>query len=423
MDPDVGDLPVGDVLVEDGTIVAVAPSVEASDCDVVDAAGTVVLPGLIDAHRHLWYSALQGTGMDHALGDLGEPVFGVGRRYTAEDLYATTRAGIAWALDNGVTTVWHECQMVHSTEHALASIRAHQELPGRARFVVDTGDWERARQLRETVLSSDDARLTMAIAVNEPHGTTDVARGTFGAVRELGLPMQVNGGFPLGAAPTRGVQFLADLGLIGPDMNFVHCNTTSEDEFALLREAGATVTSCPMTEILVGLGLAALGRMRKCGLEPAIGTDALCAGSGDMLENARTGLILARAFSEGELYARDSRPVETVADLGFTARDALAGVTISAAKACGLADRTGSLTPGKAADIILLRSAGFGLGPLNDPLPTVVCSANGSNVDTVLVDGQIVKRGGTIVGFDAPAIRAALLATQERLAAEVAVAT
>jgi cytosine/adenosine deaminase-related metal-dependent hydrolase len=312
----------------------------------------------------------------------------------------------------------HECQRLDSPDHEAAALAAHRDLPGRAVLACSpTGsDWSQVRRLRDEV-SSDRALLTMAAALGDPATLgPEETRAQVETGRELGLPMHVNGGFPMGLPPGGGVRILGELELLGPDLNFVHCNTTSDDEFALMVEAGSrTATSCPVTEVLVGLGLPALGRMHACGLAVAVGTDALCAATGDLLENARNGLTLARAWSESRVYA-DGRAVEAASDLGMSSYDALESITLNGARACGLGDRTGSLTPGKAADLVLLRGAALGLSPLNDPVPAVVSCANSSHVDTVVVAGRIVKRHGELVGIDTAATRTALEAAQERLA-------
>jgi cytosine/adenosine deaminase-related metal-dependent hydrolase len=181
-----------------------------------------------------------------------------------------------------------------------------------------------------------------------------------------------------------------------------------------MADAGAVATTCPMAELGLSMGTPPIGRMRAAGLAVALAADAVCTGSGDLFDEARTGLFHERARHARERYA-EGLPVDDPSQLGMSAREALEAITIGAARACWLDDRVGSLTPGKAADIILLRATDLNLSPLSDAIGTIVCCAHGSNVDTVIVDGRIVKRGGVLLDVDVARIEADLVACRDRL--------
>ena len=436
MDPAVGDLEQGDVLVEDGAIVAVAPHLEVSDCDQIDATGMVVMPGLVEAHRHLWYAAIRGTGMDATVSDMKAVHWPrLAAHYTPEDLYVATRSGAVDALEHGITTVLDWCHVINSPDHGAEAVRALGELPIRAIFAygasmarklgefagrAEHGDsWEPARRLRRDVLSSDRARQTMALAIQGPEFTSiEKTAADLAVARELDLPVTMHCGTPAGAPPRRAIRALSDAGLLHARMQFVHCCTTSDEELVQLADVGATAVACPIAELAMAMGEPAVGRMRDAGLPVAAGADAVAVSSGDLFDEARAAILSERGIARRRVVAQ-GRPVRRCEDLGFTAREALEAITIGAARACHIDDRVGSLTPGKRADVVMLRATELNLSPVSDVVGMVVSSAHGLNVDTVLVDGQIVRRGGRFVdqNIDVGQIQRALAACRDRLRA------
>jgi len=431
MDRSIGDFRRGDVLIDGDRIAEVAPAVDVWDCEVVDADGMVVLPGLVESHRHLWYPPIRGAAMDHVLAHMVDVLWPkVASHYTPDDLYVCTKAGIADALGNGITTVFDWCHVLNSPDHAAAAVAAHLELPMRALFAygasmrrklgeyrgqVEHADtWAPARRLRENELASHP-RLSMALALQGPEMTTLAMTAPDVAVaRELGVPMSMHVGIPEGPPGQGGIALLSEAGLLGADMQFVHCCATSDEEFRLLADAGAVATTCPTAELGLGMGTPPIGRMRAAGLPPAVGADAVCTASGDLFDEARAGLLYERARNAQSRYA-EGRAVDDPSQLGMTAVEALEAITINAARACWLEDTIGSLTPGKAADVILLRATDLSLSPLSDAVGTIVCCAHGANVDTVIVAGRVVKRGGVLVDIDVARIAADLVRCRDRL--------
>jgi cytosine/adenosine deaminase-related metal-dependent hydrolase len=222
--------------------------------------------------------------------------------------------------------------------------------------------------------------------------------------------MHVGGSQP----PPEGVRRLSEAGLLGPDMNFAHCCSTTDEELRMMVAAGATATASPTAEMVLGSGTPSSGRMREAGLRLALGADAVAVASGDLFEEARMGLAAERLLRAKEVFAGGAN-VERVEQMGLSTREALAAVTSGGAHACWLGEEVGSLTPGKRADVILLRTGDLNLFPAGDVAATVVGCATGSNVDTVVLDGRIVKRDGALVGVDVAGIRAAAEAARERV--------
>ncbi|MGH2938424.1 MAG: amidohydrolase family protein [Solirubrobacterales bacterium] len=432
MDREVGDFLAADVLIEGTHIAAVQPELDVGDCRRIDATGMVVMPGLVDAHRHLWYSAIRGTGMDATLNDMVATLWPqLAAHYTAEDLYAATVAGAVDALEHGVTTVLDWCHVINSPDHGPAAVRALQSVPLRTVYgygasmdrklseydgqLEHDDSWHPARLLRSTDLADDTARVTLALALQGPEFTTLEITGRDVAVaRELGVPMSMHCGIPAGAPARRSIAALEGAGLLDEDMQFVHCCATEDDEFAMVAAAGARAVACPMAELGMGMGEPPIGRMRDAGLHVAVGCDAVCTASGDLFAEARTALFSERGRRVRAVVA-EGAAVEAPAELGMTAREALEAITIGGARACWLEDRVGSLAPGKAADVIMLRTTDLNLSPVADLVGMVISSAHAGNVDTVIVDGQIVRRQGAFVSLDGAAVQRELVACRDRL--------
>ncbi len=432
LDRELGELAHGDVLVEDGVIVAVAPSVECEDCVRLDARGLAVLPGLVDSHRHLWYTALRGDAMDQVHGSLRADLWPrMALRYTPEDVLNCTRAGVVECLNAGITCVLDWCHIVNTPDHAVAAVDALRSLPIRAVFAYGISmphklieaeqgpqgpvDWTAARALRESSVGVGGELLSMALALQGPEATSfENTVNDIEAAREIGVPMTMHVGIPQGPVPKLGVKRLHDAGLLGPDMNFVHCNALTDEEIGHIAAAGATVTITPMAELALGMGVPPVGRLRRGGVAAALGADAVCSASGDLFDEARTALLTDRLLAAQVLHAQ-GRAVAAADCFGMSTGEALAAITVDGARACWQLEAAGSLTVGKQADLILLRMRDPNLAPAGDTVATIVGCGHGGNVDTVIVAGRIVKRHGHLQGLDVDAISAGLQATRERL--------
>jgi cytosine/adenosine deaminase-related metal-dependent hydrolase len=432
VDPKIGDLRQGDVLVEGDTIVEVGESIEANGAEVLDAAGMVVMPGLVDSHRHLWQTGTRGDSIDHVFWDLVATQWPkIAANYSAEDVYACVLAGAADALDCGVTTVLDWCHVVNTPEHFEENLRALREIGIRSRLLYGASmarklheyegevehedSWAHARSIRERELPSDDGLVTYGFAVQGPDVTTmEITADDIAAAREVGVPMGFHIGAPQGPPSKASIKKISEAGLLGSDMNFSHCCDNTDEEFRLLAEAGGRATACPSLDMAFGMGDPATGRMRDAGLRAAIGVDSVVAASGDLFEEARIGLLYER-IRRADAVFETGVDVKSVDQLAFTSREALEAVTINGAHAIWLDDQVGSLTPGKKADLILLRGTDLNLIPLSDVVGTIICSASRGNVDTVLVDGKVVKRDGKLVGIDVDRVRNVFVEARDRL--------
>jgi 5-methylthioadenosine/S-adenosylhomocysteine deaminase len=416
VDPNLGDLfPSGDVLIEDGKIVEVARSIDATNADVIDATDRLVLPGLVDTHRHTWQALFRNIASDWTLAHYFTGLHGtMSELYRPEDTYAGNLIGTLEALDGGITTLLDWSHNLNTPQHTDAAVDAAFESGARVVFAHGGGfqHWQPVssvdhpaddvRRLREGRLASDDALVTLALA---PRGnqfaTMEVTERDWQLADDLGIRISCHfGDGEWGKG--RPIAALAERGLLGPTMTFVHCNSLADDELKLMADAGVTASCSPDIELQMGHGWPATGRLMEAGIRPSLSIDVCSSNGGHLFGTMRATIGTERGFDNEA--ARD-RGEASVSELEITCRDVLEFATIEGARACGLDSRIGSLTPGKRADLILVRTDDFGMTPMNNPVGAFVYNAHPGLVDTILVDGKVVKRDGRLVDVDAARVR------------------
>jgi 5-methylthioadenosine/S-adenosylhomocysteine deaminase len=415
VDPELGDLFPGDVLIEDGAIAAVGPSLEVEDAEAIDAADCIVMPGFVDTHRHTWQALFRNIASDWTLAHYFTGLHGtLSELYRPEDTYASNLIGTLEALDSGITTLLDWSHNLNTPDHTDAAIDALVASGSRVVFGHGGGHqhWQPVsalphpaddvRRLREGRLSSDDALVTLCLA---PRGnqfaTMEVTEQDWRVAEELGLRISCHFGDGEWGR-NRPVAQLAARGLLGPTMTFVHCNTLADDELAMMADAGCTASISPDIELQMGHGWPATGRLVAAGIRPSLSIDVCCSNGGHMFGTLRATIGTQRGFDNEAAHGRGEA---SVSEMELTCRDVLEFATIEGARACGLEDRVGSLTPGKRGDLILIRTDSFGMTPLNNPVGQVVYNAHPGLVDTVIVDGRVVKRAGALEHVDAGGVR------------------
>ncbi|UFN51009.1 amidohydrolase family protein [Roseomonas sp. OT10] len=404
VDPSIGTLPRGDVLVRDGAIVQVAPSIDPpAGAEVIDATDTIVMPGMIDTHYHMW-SALGRNFIADGGVEYFQAKNASSPNYTPDDFYNSLRLGLAELLNSGVTTVHNWCNNTRSPAHADAELRAHRDLLTRARFayghrdqlagdvLIDFPDIDRVR--KEWFGESGPFGGLVHLGVNL-RGIGQSTAETFfresAMVKERGIPYATHAG----QAPPNRIDILdwEKRGILQPGFMFAHYITGVASDFEVLARTGVPNSFSTLSEFRLGSAgdpRAALMAQRKAGVMLSLSVDASSLGSPSMFEAMRTtwsmGIPWKGTPSEGET------PIGHAEIIRWT--------TLNAAKTLGLGDVTGSLTPGKRADLILVRVDALNTAPMANVETTIVQSANASNVDTVLVDGRILKRGGKLTAVD-----------------------
>jgi len=405
MDPGTGDIPVGDVLVSGGMIAAVGTGLAApAGATELDATGMIVAPGLVDTHWHMWNTLLR------SMSEGGRGYFrlcrSLGPAFAAEDVYLGTLLGCAEAISSGITTVHDWCHNIRTPAHAEAGLRALAQAGLRGRFSYgypaahrndQAMDLAGLRRLHaEWAKHAADGLMSLGMAWRGPGGSDPamrvpaaIYRQEIDTARELGIPVTVHASGPRAAAGQIGM--LADGGLLGPDLQVVHANWATEAEIGQLAAAGCPVTISPWSEILVGYGPPRTGELMAAGIPVGLSVDTTAlTGNADMFAIMKLTQGLANAAAEDEF--------------ALTARRTLALATIDGARCLGLDAVTGSLTPGKRADLIVVSPAGPNLGVLADPAQLLVTAAQPGNVDTVIADGRVLKQGGALTMLDAERI-------------------
>jgi len=248
----------GDLLIVDGKIHAVSPTIDGAGCEVVDAGAFIVLPGFVDSHRHTWQTPLRHTGADWDLSRIFVELFGkFGPHFRPEDVFAAGFLGRLAALDGGVTTLLDWSHIQNTSDHADEAVRALREVGGRSVFAhgqpgTDAKRWMvestlshpgDIRRVRERLLASDDALVTMAMAARGPEfSTIEVVEHDVGLARELGLRVTIHIGLGNNGPKYRGIERMHQRGLLGPDLTFVHCCTSGDHELKLLADSGSTAS-------------------------------------------------------------------------------------------------------------------------------------------------------------------------------------
>lgn len=424
VDQEIGDLDHADVLIENELIAGVGRELESGDCDVIDATSCIVIPGFVDSHRHTWQAPLRNIASDwsllHYLAGLHS---GLSGHFRPQDTYAGNFLGAVEAVDAGITTLLDWSHNLKTPEHADAAIAGLRDAGGRAVFAHGGGadGWSPvpqnatphpadAKRIRDEYFSSDEGLLTMAMALRGPQFTTEeVTRGDWTLANELDLPITVHvGDGDFGR--TGPIRWLNDEGLLSDRTTYVHCNTLADDELALIANSGGTASVAADVEMQMGHGWPATGRLLDAGVRPSLSVDVCSSTSGSMFSLMRTAIGVQRALDNA---AADADGIPYGAEPPrISCRDVLEFATIEGARACGLADRIGSLTPGKQADVVIIRADTIGMAPLNNPVGGVVYNGHIGLVDTVIIAGQVVKRNGALTR--ANAARAQELAEETR---------
>ena len=407
MDPQIGDIPYGDVFVEDGKVVEVGRALEITDAEIVDATGMIVMPGFVDTHRHTWQTPVRGVLPSCTLDHYFAVMLGsVGGHYRPEDVQIGNYAGSLEALNAGVTTLLDWSHINNTPDHSDAAIQGLKDAGIRAVYahgVPTGGEWwafselehpEDIRRIRETYFSSDDGLITLALAARAPGNSNfEVAKHDWELARDLGIRISVHVGMRLTSIHVQHVKNIHDLGLLGPDTCYIHCTDSTDEELDLIASSGGTASVAPYVEMLMGHGPPPTGRLLERGVRPSLSVDVVSSVPGEMFTQMRTALVAERIRSHTDT------PDEAFAPT-LTHRDVLEFATIDGARAIALDEKVGSLTPGKQADFVLLRTNAINTAPMLDPTATIVTFADTSNVDSVYVAGNAVKRGGQLLGVD-----------------------
>lgn len=420
MDNAVGNFSKGDLLIRGSRIVEVAASIIAPEAAVIDASGMVVMPGFIDTHHHQFETALRSLLADAILINDGRPESAANYYewmlqkfsvlYRPQDVYISELFGGLSQIDAGVTTVMDVSQIHHSPEHSDAAITALRDAGRRGVFGYFEGWGDAAkypgdaRRIKAEHFASDDQLLTMVMGgeIYLPFHEEAWALG-----RELGIPiaLHVVGTFGMQAVFDQ----LAEAGRFGPDNIFIHMTGMSDMAWKRVADAGSHISLSVPIEMQMRHGNPPLQQALDLGLQPSLSTDVECTMTADMFTQMRSAITLQRMLANDKALRGEEYPKL------LSAIDVIRFATIEGARGLKLDHKTGTLTPGKEADIILLDANAINVAPLNHVPGAVVTLMERSNVSTVFCAGKIRKWQGTLLGHDIARLRSELEASRDFL--------
>ena len=396
MDPKIPNLSTGDVLVEGGRIAAVGVNLHVDEAEVIDATGSIVMPGFVDAHHHMWLGVMRRMmpNVDDLFAYIDVVAEKLGAHYRPLDMYLSTKLTAVASLDAGVTTIIDACHSSRSPGHTDAALDALDHAGIRALHMVGAAMDKNAPKAH---LPGDLKRL----ADNWNQGDGLVRVGLFGQLNldwwkvARGLEMSILTEF-IGDLAKLGPEFAVP-DVLGPHNIFNHCTRIPQETWKMFADAGVNITVNPRSDALFGFDDETFAYQQAInhGLSPALGIDLDTAFGSDLfgemhaLFGQQRSAMRYRRF-RGEEGVPAPISVEAV----------LKAATVSGARAAGLEKEIGTLTPGKQADIITVRTSGVAVFPVTNAIGTIVQAVERSDVDTVMVAGEIRKRAGKLVGVD-----------------------
>jgi len=409
-----------DVLVVGERIEAVGQALDVPDGTLeVDATGGIVMPGMIDTHRHMWQTAMRGYGADWTLTQYFVWYYlEHGKTFRPEDVYAGNLLSAIESLDAGVTTTVDWSHGLQTPQHADAAVDALEEIPGR--FVLAYGNlqagpwqWSTTPDFRDFVNrrihGSDMLGFQMAFDVTgDPQFPEKAA---FEVARELGVGVTTHAGV-WGATNDDGIRLMHDHGFMTPETVYVHAATLSDDSYQRIAATGGSVSVSTESEQSCGQGYPPTWILRSHGIPVSLSMDTSVWWSGDLFSAMRSTLGADRSREHLEAHAKG----DTVTNCHLRVDQVVEWATRGGAKALGLDAKIGSLEPGKKADVVLIKNDSSPvMFPLLNPYGHVAFQAQRGDVHTVLVNGRVVKHDHRLVGIDLDKARRTVENTVEHL--------
>lgn len=410
-----------DVLVTGDRIAAVGPRLAVPEgTEEIDAGGGIVMPGMIDTHRHMWQTSLRGYGADWTLTQYFVwNYLEWGRIFRPEDVYAGNLLAALEALDAGVTTTVDWSHGLQTPQHADAAVDALRTTAGR--FVLAygniqdaPGNWTADPGFHDFVarrITPGDDMLGLQLAFDVTGDPAFPEKAAFEVARELGVPVTTHAGV-WGATNDDGIRLMHEHGFMTPQTVYVHAATLSTDSYQRIAATGGSASVSTESEQSAGQGYPPTWALRAHGIPVSLSMDTSVWWSADLFSAMRTTLGADRSREHLEAHGRG----DTVTHSALRADQVVEWATRGGARALGREAELGSVEPGKKADLVLLRNDHSPVSfPVHHPYGHVALQAQRGDVHTVLVDGRVVKRDGRLVGVDLPAARAAVESTVEYL--------
>jgi 5-methylthioadenosine/S-adenosylhomocysteine deaminase len=403
MDDKVGDLVRGDILIEGKKIAAVGPALKAEGAQVIDAHDTIIVPGFVDCHRHSWEGQLRMINPNSpTLADyMNATHLSFAKAYRPHDHYVGNYLTAVGCIDSGVTCIIDNSHNSRSAAHSDAAVEALIDSGMRAVHASGppaAGEWDHQwpgdlARLQKKYFSSTDQLVTLRMFSGPD-------RDNWALARKLGLRITTEFQGPKMAEMIE--PMWADK-LVGPDNTFNHCGALPEKTWQMFVDSGATIDVCPRSDsqYALGEGICALQHAWDHGIKPGFSVDNETSYSTDMFMEMRVAFHIQRAAAQNRRFMGDAS-----APKPLMVRDVLYCATTAGARCAGLEDKIGSITPGKEADLLVIRVDDINLYPSNNAVGTVVQAAERSNIDTVIIGGRVRKYRGKVIGLDMKRVKA-----------------
>ena len=404
MDPAVGDFVEGDILIQGKKIAAVGTSLKASGpaLRVIDASNTILIPGFVDCHRHSWEGVLRRIIPN---GDIAKYTAtthqGFAPFYRPHDMYVGNLITALGCIDAGITCIIDNSHNSRSAAHSDAAVQALFDSGIRAVHASGAPQrepWDHQwphdlERLQKRYFSSDDQLVTLRMF-------SGLDRANYALARKLNLRITTE--FQ-GAAAAATLEEFWNGKLLGPDITYNHCGGLTDVAWQRIRESGGTVDVCPRSDpqYALGDGIPAFQKALDHGIRPGLSVDNEVSYGTDMFTEMRVAFNIQRAFATNRKVNGDAKAPKLV-----NVRELLECATVNGAACAGLTAKCGTLSPGKEADIVMIRTDDVNLYPSNNAIGTVVAAADIKNVDTVIIGGVIRKSGGKLAGVNWPKLRA-----------------
>jgi 5-methylthioadenosine/S-adenosylhomocysteine deaminase len=400
-----------DVLVVDGVIKEIGPNLSAPEGALsIDASGGIIMPGMIDTHRHMWQTAMRGYGADWSLSQYFVWYYlQHGKDFRPEDIYAGNLLSEIEAVDAGVTTSVDWSHGLSSTDHADAAVDALEAVPGR--FILAYGniqaapwEWSVSKEFKDFYSRRFGAKndmLGFQVAFDVLGDPSFPEKPAFDAAKELGVPVTTHAGV-YGVNGDESIRLMHENDCMAPDTVFVHCSSLSEDSYHRIAASGGSASVSTESEQSAGQGYPSSWILRQYDIPISLSQDTSVWWSADFFTamRATAGADRSRQHFESQLKG------EQVVCLDIRCEEVVHWATRGGAKALGLEDKIGSIEVGKRADIVLVKNDNSpAMFPIINPYGHVVMQAQRADVDTVVIDGNIVKHEHKLIGIDLAAAR------------------
>lgn len=425
MDPDIGDIHGGDVLVVGNSIAEVGTDLSVPDDAIeIDASGGIVMPGMIDTHRHMWQTAMRGYGADWSLTQYFVFYYlNHGSIWRPQDIYAGNLLSAVESLDAGVTTTVDWSHGLQTVDHAEAAADALREVPGR--FVLAYGNiqdqpanWVPSQPVRDFLernRASRDALLQVQLAFDVTGDPEFPEKPALEAARQLGMPVTTHAGV-WGATNDDSIRLMSEHGFMTPDVTYVHAASLNADSYHRIAASGAHVSVSTESEQNAGQGYPPTWQLRKHQIPVSMSMDTSVWWSADAFASMRATMSADRSREHMAAHRKE----ETVVHHQLRAEEVVEWATMGGARNLGMDDLVGSLTPGKRADVVLVKNdRDPAMFPILHPHGHIVFQAGRGDVHTVMVDGRVVKHDHHLVGLDLDKARRVVGETVEFLRSEM----